>query len=231
MDNYNGYKLKPKDTVEEVTPVVVDPFKAKPGDYVEWADNSTPTSMTKGHLYKVLKVLSPTVLLILNNCNKEDVWLKERFKRVPDKASQDPVLISSDDHMDSLAYALRVPISYISIDSMMNKPKQTNSKGKQMNSNLFTDILKLLTQTEQTDLEKAPSTYAFFYNNEGEYEGTARVANEAEAKALLQKPEHLGYTMRIYSFSAEFTTQIPVVSTVKKTVVAKPARKPRVSKA
>lgn len=249
----------PKDTVEEVTPVVVDPFEAKPGDYVEWADNSTPTSMTKGHLYKVLKVLSPTVLLILNNCNKEDVWLKERFKRVPDKASQDPVLISSDDHMDSLAYALRVPISYISIDSMMHKPTpvdtatisivpvdsmmnkptqpKQNSKGKQMNSNLFTDILKLLMQTEQTDLEKAPSTYAFFYNNEGEYEGTARVANEAEAKALLQKPEHLGYTMRIYAFSDEFTTQIPVVSTIKpktvaaRPVVAKPARKPRATKA
>ena len=124
-------------------------------------------------------------------------------------------------------------ISIVPVDSMMNKPTQPkqNSKGKQMNSNLFTDILKLLTQTEQTDLEKAPSTYAFFYNNEGEYEGTARVANEAEAKALLQKPEHLGYTMRIYAFSDEFTTQIPVVSTIKKTVVAKPARKPRVSKA
>ena len=239
--------------IEKVTPVVVDPYKAKPGDYVEWADNSTPTSMTKGHLYKVLKVLSPTVLSIINNHSNEDVWLKERFKRVPDKAIQDPVLISSDDHIDALAYALRIPISYISIDSMMhkptpvdtatisivpvdsmmNKPTQTNqnSKGKQMNSNLFTDILKLLTQTEQTDLEKAPSTYAFFYNNEGEYEGTARVANEAEAKALLQKPEHLGYTMRIYSFSDEFTTQIPIVSTIKKTVVAKPARKPRAAKA
>lgn len=229
----------PKGTVEEVTPVVVDPFKAKPGDYVEWADNSTPTSMTKGNLYKVLKVLSPTVLLIINNCNKEDVWLKERFKRVPDKVSQDPVLISSDAHMDSLAYALRVPISYISIDSMMNKPTQPkqNSKGKQMNSNLFTDILKLLMQTEQTDLEKAPSTYAFFYNNEGEYEGTARVANEAEAKALLQKPEHLGYTMRIYAFSDEFTTQIPVVSTINKVVkpemykAPKAPRKPRAPKA
>ena len=117
-------------------------------------------------------------------------------------------------------------------NSTQTKP---NTKGKQMNSNLFTDILKLLMQTEQTDLQKAPSTYAFFYNNEGEYEGTARVANEAEAKALLQKPEHLGYTMRIYSFSDEFTTQIPVVSTIKKTVVAKPAakpaRKPRASKA
>ena len=124
-------------------------------------------------------------------------------------------------------------ISIVPVDSMMNKPTQPkqNSKGKQMNSNLFTDILKLLTQTEQTDLEKAPSTYAFFYNNEGEYEGTARVANEAEAKALLQKPEHLGYTMRIYTFSDEFTTQIPVVSTIKKTAVAKPARKTRVSKA
>ena len=127
-------------------------------------------------------------------------------------------------------------ITTVSIDSMMNKPTQTkpNLKGKQMNSNLFTDILKLLAQAEQTDLQKAPSTYAFFYNNEGEYEGTARVANEAEAKDLLQKPEHLGYTMRIYSFSDEFTTQIPVVSTIKKTVVAKPtikpARKPRVPK-
>lgn len=238
--------------IEEVTPVVVDPYKAKQGDYVEWANNSTPTSMTKGQLYKVLKVLSPTALSILNNCNKEDVWLKERFKRVPDKAIQDPVLISSDDHIDALSYALRIPISYISIDSMMHKPTPVDtatisivpvdsmmnkptqpkqkSKGKQMNSNLFTDILKLLMQTEQTDLEKAPSTYAFFYNNEGEYEGTARVANEAEAKALLQKPEHLGYTMRIYTFSDEFTTQIPVVSTIKKTVVDKPARKTRVSK-
>ena len=129
--------------------------------------------------------------------------------------------------------ASTTPITTVSVDSMMNKPTQTkpNLKGKQMNSNLFTDILKLLAQAEQTDLQKAPSTYAFFYNNEGEYEGTARVANEAEAKALLQKPEHLGYTMRIYSFSNEFTTQIPVVSTIKKTVVAKPARKPRATKA
>lgn len=219
--------------IEEATPVVVDPFEAKPGDYVEWADESTPSlSMTKGQLYKVINADS-SGLVLLNNHNHRDFWKKLRFKRVPDKAIQDPVLISSDDHIDALSYALRIPISYISIDSMMHKPTQINqkSKGKQMNSNLFTDILKLLTQTEQTDLEKAPSTYAFFYNNEGEYEGTARVANEAEAKALLQKPEHLGYTMRIYSFSDEFTTQIPVVSTIKKTVVAKPARKPRVSKA
>ena len=115
-------------------------------------------------------------------------------------------------------------------NSTQTKP---NLKEKQMNTNLFTDILKLLAQAEQTDLQKAPSTYAFFYNNEGEYEGTARVANEAEAKALLQKPEHLGYTMRIYSFSDEFTTQIPVVSTIKKTVkpeiykAPKATRKPR----
>lgn len=239
--------------IEEVSPVVVDPFKAKPGDYVEWADESTPSlSMTKGQLYKVINADS-NGLVLLNNHTHRDFWKKLRFKRVPDKAIQDPVLISSDDHMDSLAYALRIPISYISIDSMlhkptpvdtatisivpvdsmMNKPTQPkqNSKGKQMNSNLFTDILKLLTQTEQTDLEKAPSTYAFFYNNEGEYEGTARVANETEAKALLQKPEHLGYTMRIYSFSDEFTTHIPVVSTIKpKPIAAKLARKPRVSK-
>ena len=236
--NYNNTSVwehysDPKDTVEKVTPVVVDPFEAKPGDYVEWADESTPSlSMTKGQLYKVINADS-SGLVLLNNHNHRDFWKKLRFKRVPDKAIQDPVLISSDDHIDALSYALRMPISHISIDySMMHKPTQINqkSKGKQMNSNLFTDILKLLMQTEQTDLEKAPSTYAFFYNNEGEYEGTARVANEAEAKALLQKPEHLGYTMRIYSFSDEFTTQIPVVSTIKKTVVAKPARKPRVSK-
>ena len=179
--------------------------------------------------------------------------VERKVQKSSRQSNQEPVLISSDDHIDALAYALRIPISYISIDSMMHKPTpvdtatisivpvdsmmnkptqpKQNSKGKQMNSNLFTDILKLLTQTEQTDLEKAPSTYAFFYNNEGEYEGTARVANEAEAKALLQKPEHLGYTMRIYSFSDEFTTQIPVVSTIKKTVVDKPARKTRVSKA
>lgn len=235
--NYNNTSVwepcnDPRDTAEKATPVVVDPFEAKPGDYVEWdMENGFTTNMTKGQFYKVIKT-STNVITILNNLNRVDAWTKERFKRVPDKPIQEPVLISSDNHMDSLAYALRVPISYISIDSMMNKPTQINqnSKGKQMNSNLFTDILKLLTQTEQTDLEKAPSTYAFFYNNEGEYEGTARVANEAEAKALLQKPEHLGYTMRIYSFSDEFTTKIPVVSTIKKTVVAKPARKPRVSK-
>ena len=245
--------------IEKVTPVVVDPFKAKPGDYVEWADESTPSlSMTKGQLYKVINADS-NGLVLLNNHSHRDFWKKLRFKRVPDKAIQDPVLISSDDHMDSLAYALRIPISYIAIDSMMHKPTPVDtatisivpvdsmmnkptqpkqkSKGKQMNSTLFTDILKLLTQTEQTDLEKAPSTYAFFYNNEGEYEGTARVANEAEAKALLQKPEHLGYTMRIYSFSDEFTTQIPVVSTIKKVVkpemykAPKAPRKPRAPKA
>lgn len=126
-------------------------------------------------------------------------------------------------------------ITTVSIDSMMNKPTQTkpNTKGKQMNSSLFTDMLKLLTQVEQTDLQKAPSAYAFFYNEDGEYEGTAKVANEAEAKALLQRPEHLGYTMRIYSFSDEFTTYMPVVSTIKKTVEAnptKPVRKPRAPK-
>lgn len=274
---------EPKDTIKKVTPVTVDPFEAKPGDYVEWADD-THSRMTKGQFCKVIKT-SPLFLTVLNNLNREDTWSKQRFKRAPDKTVQEPVLISSDDHIDALAYEVGMPISYIAIDSMMNKPnqtepretsfpiykigtgeeiicigkdkdgwfksinskgtlsrhnprfytldkpEQTNSKGKQMNSNLFTDILKLLTKTEQTDLEKAPSTYAFFYNNEGEYEGTAKVASEDEAKALLQKPEHLGYTMRIYSFSDEFTTQIPVVSTIKKTVAAKPASKPRATKA
>ena len=283
--DYDDYSIWEPCEDPAISHIPVDAYKAKAGDYVEWADNSERISMTKGQLYKVVEVRTPSILLVLNNYNEEDVWSKYRFKRVPDKAIQEPLLISSDDHIDALAYALRIPISYISIDSMMHKPtqikpretsfpiykiktgeeiicvgkdkhgwfksvdskgtltrhnprfytldkpKQTNSKGKQMNSNLFTDILKLLTQTEQTDLEKAPSTYAFFYNNEGEYEGTARVANEAEAKALLQKPEHLGYTMRIYTFSDEFTTQIPVVSTIKKTVVDKPVRKTRVSKA
>ena len=339
--DYNNTSVWEPCEAPELSHTPVDPFEAKPGDYVEWADNSTPTSMTKGNLYKVLKVLSPTVLSILNNCNKEDVWLKERFKRVSDKPIQEfpcfrrairdghvvkfispnegSIIISGNSYYD-IKYTSNTwvdcndtsvwepceapsnqeaptasfipftivdkkgnertcvglskdnwyvtknpngnrshhnplfwikkeklkgdieianitssvsldPITTVYVDSMMNKPKQTNSKGKQMNSNLFTDILKLLTQTEQTDLEKAPSTYAFFYNNEGEYEGTARVANEAEAKALLQKPEHLGYTMRIYSFSDEFTTQIPVVSTIKKTVVDKPARKTRAAKA
>ena len=211
--------------IEKATPVVVDPFKARPGDYVEWADESMPSSsMVKGELYKVLEIMTPTMLVVLNNSNNEDVWSKTSFKRIHETQEAFRTAINFDTPST---------ITTISIDSMLNKPSQTtpNLKGRQMNSNLFTDILKLLTQTEQTDLEKAPSTYAFFYNNEGEYEGTARVANEAEAKALLQKPEHLGYTMRIYSFSDEFTTQIPVVSTIKKTVVAKPARKPRVSKA
>ena len=120
------------------------------------------------------------------------------------------------------------PVTYLVTPTI----KQTNTKGKTMNTNLFTDILKLLSQAEQTDLQKAPEMYAFFYDEEGNYEGTAKVANESEAKKLLQKPEHLGYTMRIYSFSDEFTTQIPVVSTIKpKTVAVKPARKTRVSKA
>ena len=56
--------------------------------------------------------------------------------------------------------------------------------------------------------------------------------DEDEAKALLQKPEHLGYTMRIYSFSDEFTTHIPVVSTIKKVdIKAKVSRKPRATRA
>lgn len=283
-DNYATWEpcSDPRE-IEKVRPVTVDPFEAKPGDYVEWSDD-TSSRMTKGKFYKVTKT-NFCFLTVLNNLNREDTWSKQRFKIVSDKTVQEPVLISSDDPIDALAYALRKPIPYIALDSMMNKPKQTepretsfpiykietgeeiicvgkdkngwfksvnskgtlsrhnprfytldkpeqtNSKGKQMNSNLFTDILKLLTQTEQTDLEKAPSTYAFFYNNEGEYEGTAKVASEAEAKALLQKPEHLGYTMRIYTFSDEFTTQIPVVSTIKKTVAAKPASKPRATKA
>ena len=283
--DYDDYSIWEPCEDPAISHIPVDSYKAKAGDYVEWAEGSR-ASMTLGNFYKVLSVF-PNTLRITDDLNNEDTWSRSRFKRVPDKAIQDPVLISSDDHIDALAYALRIPISYISIDySMMHKPaqikpretsfpiykiktgeeiicvgkdkhgwfksvnskgnatrhnpifhtldkpKQTNSKGKQMNSNLFTDILKLLTQTEQTDLEKAPSTYAFFYNNEGEYEGTARVANEAEAKALLQKPEHLGYTMRIYSFSDEFTTQIPVVSTIKpKPIEAKLARKPRAAKA
>ncbi len=235
----NNFVVLVKEELSTVSPepTPVDPFEAKPGDYVEWAEGSR-ASMTLGNFYKVLSVF-PNTLRITDDLNNEDTWSRSRFKRVPDKAIQDPVLISSDDNIDALAYALRIPISYISIDSMMHKPTQPkqNSKGKQMNSNLFTDILKLLTQTEQTDLEKAPSTYAFFYNNEGEYEGTARVANEAEAKALLQKPEHLGYTMRIYSFSDEFTTKIPVVSTINKVVkpeiskAPKAPRKPRAPKA
>ena len=225
-----------------ISHIPVDPFEAKPGDYVEWADESTDSSsMTKGQLYKVVKV-RPNMLTILNNLNRENTWLKESFKRVLKLDSHKPFtdLPSSNlrgsfdiDFDDTIIPPSLATLAIDTADYIMNKPTQTkpNSKGKQMNSNLFTDILKLLMQTEQTDLEKAPSTYAFFYNNEGEYEGTARVANEAEAKALLQKPEHLGYTMRIYSFSDEFTTQIPVVSTIKKTVVAKPDRKPRATKA
>ena len=240
--DYNNTRVWEPCADPALSHIPVDPFEAKPGDYVEWADESTPSlSMTKGQLYKVIKA-SSNALVTLTDYNQEDAWLKESFKRVLKPESHKPFIDQPASNLrgsfetnceESLAYALRVPISYIAIDSMMNKPTQTkqNSKGKQMNSNLFTDILKLLMQTEQTDLEKAPSTYAFFYNNEGEYEGTARVVNEAEAKALLQKPEHLGYTMRIYSFSDEFTTQIPVVSTIKKTVVAKPARKPRATKA
>ena len=190
--------------------IPVDPSEANPGDYVEWTDKSTAYSMTQGKLYKVVEIRSPTILVVLNNRNEEDFWSITRFKRIS--------------------------VPTITADSIRHNPKQTtpNSKGKTMNSNLFTDILKLLMQTEQTDLEKAPSTYAFFYNNEGEYEGTARVSNEAEAKALLQKPEHLGYTMRIYSFSDEFTTQIPVVSTIKKVstpVAPKAPRTPRKPKA
>lgn len=215
------------DTIEKVTPVIVDPFEAKPGDYVEWTDNTFTPRMTKGQFYKVTKT-SPNFLTIINNLYRQDTWSKERFKRVTKLQETDRVYIDSDDTVTSID---TTPISAILVDSIINKPKQTNSKGKQMNSNLFTDISKLLTQTEQTDLEKAPSTYAFFYNNEGEYEGIAKVASEAEVKALLQKPGYLGYTVRIYSFSDEFTTQIPVVSTIKKTVAAKPASKPRATKA
>ena len=51
----------------------VDPFEAKQGDYVEWADNSTPTSMTKGQLYKVINADS-NGLVLLNNHNHRDFW-------------------------------------------------------------------------------------------------------------------------------------------------------------
>lgn len=258
---------------------IVSPEDAKPGDYVIW-DCDCLISMTSGKTYEVVKVTSKS-LIIRNNQDKEDLWVKSRFKNidkdqnqqeqtttsfipltiVDSKGNQKTCIGLTEDNwyvsisprgnrvyhspklwtkveptttqLDSIedlfkAMASTTPIATVSVDSMMHKPTQTkpNLKGKQMNSNLFTDILKLLAQAEQTDLQKAPSTYAFFYNNEGEYEGTARVANEAEAKALLQKPEHLGYTMRIYSFSDEFTTQIPVVSTIKKTVATKPAIKP-----
>ena len=216
---------------KEQTQNIVSPEDAKPGDYVIWDRDSLHT-MTLGKAYEVVKV-HQTSLIIRNNQDIEDLWAKSRFKNIDKDQNQQEEASSTDKPLDSTEKLLNstastTPPTTVSIDSMMNKPTQTkpNLKGKQMNSNLFTDILKLLAQAEQTDLQKAPSTYAFFYNNEGEYEGTARVANEAEAKALLQKPEHLGYTMRIYSFSDEFTTQIPVVSTIKKTVVAKPAIKP-----
>ena len=210
---------------------IVSPEDAKPGDYVVW-DSNYLTSMTPGKAYEVVTV-NNTSLIIRNNQDIDDLWAKSRFKSIDKNQNQQEKASSTDKPLDSIEKLLKsvastTPITTVSIDSMMHKPTQTkpNLKGRQMNSNLFTDILKLLAQAEQTDLQKAPSTYAFFYNNEGEYEGTARVANEAEAKVLLQKPEHLGYTMRIYSFSDEFTTQIPVVSTIKKTVVAKPAIKP-----
>ena len=219
--------------------VAVDPYTAKVGDYVEWENDdalfkkeSHTSTMTRGRLYKV-EDIHGSCIIITNNKGMLDIWSRTRFKRVPDKVSQEQGTTSSDDYIDSLAYVRDLPLSYIPIDSMMCKPAPTNqnSKGKQMNQNLFTDILKLLTQTAQTDLQKAPSTYAFFYDEEGTYEGTAKVANEEEAKALLQKPEHLGYTMRIYSFSDEFTTQIPVVSTIKKvTPATKAPRKPRAAK-
>ena len=201
----------------DITPV--DPSEAKPGDYVEWADGTIPT-MTNGNYYKVVRA-TPDKLRVINNLSNEDIWAKTRFKKI---IKETETWRSYIDFYDTTAPTTVTTIT----EELLNEQTQTkpNTKGKQMNSNLFTDILKLLAKAEQTDLQKAPSTYAFFYNNEGEYEGTARVANEAEAKALLQKPEHLGYTMRIYSFSDEFTTQIPVVSTIKKTVVAKPAIKP-----
>lgn len=220
-------KAKEKKQVQNI----VSPEYAKPGDYVVW-DSNPLSAMTLGKAYEVVTVHN-TSLIIRNNQDIEDLWSKSRFKSIDKNQNQQEKASSTDKPLDSIEKLLKsvvstMPITTVSIDSIMHKPTQTkpNTKGKQMNSNLFTDILKLLAQTEQTDLQKAPSTYAFFYNNEGEYEGTARVANEAEAKALLQKPEHLGYTMRIYSFSDEFTTKIPVVSTIKKTVVAKPAIKP-----
>lgn len=220
-----------KDEEKKQIQNIVSPEDAKPGDYVIW-NSANLTSMTPGKSYKVVKVHDST-LTILDNHDTHDSWAKSRFKSIDKNQNQQEKTSSTNKPLDSIEKLLNsvestTPITTVSVDSMMNKPTQTkpNLKEKQMNTNLFTDILKLLAKAEQTDLQKAPSTYAFFYNNEGEYEGTARVANEAEAKTLLQKPEHLGYTMRIYSFSDEFTTQIPVVSTIKKTVVAKPAIKP-----
>lgn len=227
----NDFVVLIKAEEKKQTQNIVSPEDAKPGDYVIW-DSDYLISMTLGKAYEVVTVHN-TSLIIRNNQDIKDLWAKSRFKSIDKDQNQQEEASSTDKPLDSIEKLLNsvvstTPITTVSVDSMMNKPTQTkpNLKGKQMNSNLFTDILKLLAQAEQTDLQKAPSTYAFFYNNEGEYEGTARVANEAEAKALLQKPEHLGYTMRIYSFSDEFTTQIPVVSTIKKTVVAKPAIKP-----
>lgn len=227
----NDFVVLVKAEEKEQTQNIVSPEDAKPGDYVIW-NSANLTSMTLGKAYEVVTVHN-TSLIIRNNQDKEDLWSKSRFKSIDKDQKQQEEASSTDKPLDSIEKLLKsvastIPITTVSIGSMMPKPTQTKPslKGKQMNTNLFTDILKLLAQAEQTDLQKAPSTYAFFYNNEGEYEGTARVANESEAKALLQKPEHLGYTMRIYSFSDEFTTQIPVVSTIKKTIVAKPAIKP-----
>ena len=275
----NDFVVLVKAEEKEQTQNIVSPEDAKPGDYVIW-DSDYLISMTPGKAYEVVKIHKES-LTIRNNQDKEDYWLKSRFKNIDKNQNQqeetttsfipftivdrkgnektcielstnnwyisknpdgnitnnNPLFWTKKEELKNSTNIVIVAnyasnIDYIATAITASKPTQTkpNLKGKQMNSNLFTDILKLLAQAEQTDLQKAPSTYAFFYNNEGEYEGTARVANEAEAKALLQKPEHLGYTMRIYSFSNEFTTQIPVVSTIKKTVVAKPARKPRVSK-
>jgi len=71
-------------------------------------------------------------------------------------------------------------------------------------------------EAPKTALEKATSAVLIIYNQNGnifDMKTEATATDIKSAKADLQKPGYLGFTIRIYKFNKGFTTSIPVVET------------------
>jgi len=71
-------------------------------------------------------------------------------------------------------------------------------------------------EAAKTALERTTSTVLIVYDQNGnvfDMKTEATAADVKSAKANLQKPECLGFTIRIYKFKKGFTTSIPVVET------------------
>ncbi len=87
-------------------------------------------------------------------------------------------------------------------------PKESETINMKINVNLA-DILALLAGDTETDLEKSPNTITLVYNKNGKFLG----ATAESAEVVLQDVHFLGCTVREFTFSAEMTTQIPVITT------------------